>query len=71
MTRHDWPRFDPNDENKLSTVIEGRDYSLWLGTEGAPFSRPIWLPSQDGTASFNGRWGNRVLHHARTVEEHD
>jgi hypothetical protein len=58
-----WPRFtdDPNDP--LTTFIDGRRYSLIVGTKADPLgetSRPAWLPSFDGTSGFRGRWGNRV-----------
>ncbi|MGF1624970.1 MAG: hypothetical protein ACFCVH_08800 [Alphaproteobacteria bacterium] len=58
----EWPRFDPANELKLDTSIDGRAYSLWVATPAAPDSRPIWLPSETPTqVSFRGRWGNRVV----------
>ena len=56
-----WPQFLPALDEGLATTIDGRTYSLWLGgvlaTTG---TRPAWLPSDDGSAGYQGRWGNRV-----------
>lgn len=57
--RHvDWPQF--GGETVMTTSINGRGYSLMLGTPLNPFSRPPWLPSEDQTSGYRGRWGNRV-----------
>jgi hypothetical protein len=56
-----WPQFDPALDEGLATTIDGRTYSLWLGGVLASTStRPAWLPSDDGLAGYQGRWGNRV-----------
>jgi hypothetical protein len=53
-----WPRFGA--ETVMTTNIDAREYSLMLGSTANPFSRPPWLPSDDRTSGFSGRWGNRV-----------
>jgi hypothetical protein len=56
-----WPQFVPTLDEGLATTIDGRTYSLWLGGALATTgTRPGWLPSDDGTAGYQGRWGNRV-----------
>jgi hypothetical protein len=56
----DWPRFGV--ETQMTTSINARQYSLMVGSDLAPFSRPPWLPSDDHMSGFRGRWGNRVEH---------
>ena len=58
-----WPRFNDDPADPLSTFIGGRRFSLVVGTKADPLgqtSRPAWLPSDDRTSGFRGRWGNRV-----------
>jgi hypothetical protein len=58
-----WPRFTDDPADSLTTVINGRRYSLIVGTKADPLGttdRPVWLPSHDGASGFRGRWGNRV-----------
>jgi hypothetical protein len=56
-----WPQFVPALDEGLATTIDGRTYSLWLGGVLArTATRPAWLPSDDGSAGYQGRWGNRV-----------
>jgi hypothetical protein len=56
-----WPQFDPALDEGLATTIDGRTYSLWLGgVLASTVTRPAWLPSDDGSAGYQGRWGNRV-----------
>ena len=57
-----WPRPNEADESVVTTSIDGRSYSLFVGTAADPSSRPIWLPGGGGSAGFQGRWGNRVQH---------
>jgi hypothetical protein len=58
-SREAWPRFT-SDESVLSTTINSRQYSLFVGKPDDLSSRPAWLAS--GTMTFQGRWGNRVQH---------
>ena len=54
-----WPQF--GGELQMTTRLPpGREYSLLVGSSQNPFSRPNWLPSDDHTSGFRGRWGNRV-----------
>jgi hypothetical protein len=56
-----WPQFDPALDEGLATTIDGRTYSLWLGGMLAVVgTRPAWLPSDDLSSGYQGRWGNRV-----------
>jgi hypothetical protein len=57
-----WPQFGPALDEGLATIIDGRVYSLWLGgvLAAATTSRPAWLPSDDLSTGYQGRWGNRV-----------
>ena len=58
-----WPRFTDDPNNPLVTISGGRRFSLIVGTAADPFgqsSRPAWLPGDDGSSGFRGRWGNRV-----------
>jgi hypothetical protein len=59
-----WPVVD--DELALTTTIDNKQYSLMVGTPDNPLSRPVWLPSDDHTSGFNGRWGQRVQHDPRS-----
>ena len=53
-----WPRFGA--ETNMTSSINGRQYSLMVGTTSEPFSRPPWLPSDDHKSGFQGCWGERV-----------
>lgn len=46
----------------MTTSVNGKQYSLMLGTTSEPFSRPPWVPSDDHKTGFDGRWGERAEH---------